>query len=98
VLLAIIFRTDNFPTEHSEDLPEYDSGTQSLSASTQLDGPVSLEVLRSDIRNRQTALSWLRLLGHLVSLEKLVPYGRLRIRAVQQQLSLMWHHTQTIIQ
>ncbi len=38
--------------EESEDLPEYDSGTQSLSASTQLDGLVPLEVLRGDIRNR----------------------------------------------
>jgi hypothetical protein len=45
------------------------------------------------VERSQTALSWLRLLGHLVSLEKLVPYGRLRIRAVQQQLSLMWNQS-----
>ena len=41
----------------------------------------------------QTALSWQRLLGHLVSLEKLVPYGRFRIRAVQQQLCLHWNQS-----
>ena len=34
----------------------------------------------------QPALLWLRLLGHLVSLEKLVPYGRLRIQPIQFQL------------
>jgi hypothetical protein len=43
---------DNLPTEESEDLPEYDSGTQSLSAVTQLGGLVPLEILRGDIRNR----------------------------------------------
>jgi len=41
-------------------------------------------------RRAQPARSWQRLLGLLVSLEKLVPYGRTRIRAVQQQLSLNW--------
>ena len=30
------------------------------------------------------------LLGHLVSLEKLVPYGRIRIRPIQWQLRLQW--------
>ena len=35
----------------------------------------------------QPALLWLRLLGHLASLEKLVPYGRLRIRLIHFQLS-----------
>jgi hypothetical protein len=43
---------DNLPMEESEDLPEYDSGTQSLSASIYLDGLVPLDVLRGDIRNR----------------------------------------------
>ena len=38
----------------------------------------------------QPALLWLRLLGHLVSLEKLVPYGRLRIRPIQFQLRSGW--------
>ena len=36
------------------------------------------------------ALLWLRLLGHLASLEKLVPYGRLRIRPIQFQLRSEW--------
>ena len=36
------------------------------------------------------ALLWLRLLGHLASLEKLVPYGRLRIRPIQFQLRSGW--------
>jgi hypothetical protein len=43
---------DKLPLEESEDLPEYDSGSQSLSASTFLDGLVPLDVLRGDIRNR----------------------------------------------
>ena len=38
----------------------------------------------------QPALLWLRLLGHLVSLEKLVPYGRLHIRPIQFQLRSGW--------
>ena len=38
----------------------------------------------------QPALLWLRLLGHLASLEKLVPYGRLRIRPIQFQLRSEW--------
>ena len=38
----------------------------------------------------QPALLWLRLLGHLVSLEKLVSYGRLCIRPIQFQLRSGW--------
>ena len=36
------------------------------------------------------AVQWLQVLGHLVSLEKLVPYGRIRIRPIQWQLRLQW--------
>ena len=36
------------------------------------------------------AVQWLQVLGHLVSLEKLVPYGRIRIRPIQWQLRLHW--------
>ena len=36
------------------------------------------------------ALEWLRLLGHLVSLEKLVPWGRLHLRSLQFQLRSHW--------
>ena len=36
------------------------------------------------------AVQWLQVLGHLVSLEKLVPYGRIRIRPFQWQLRLNW--------
>ena len=49
--------------------------------------PIAKEFLA---KQAQPAQSWQRLLGHLVSLEKLVPYGRARIRAIQQQLSLNW--------
>ena len=41
----------------------------------------------------QPALLWLRLLGHLAFLEKLVPYGRLRIRPIQFQLRSGWSQT-----
>ena len=41
-------------------------------------------------KSAQPAILWLRLLGHLISLEKLVPYGRLRIRPIQWNLSLNW--------
>ena len=41
----------------------------------------------------QPALLWLRLLGHLASIEKLVPYGRLRIRPIQFQLRSGWSQT-----
>ena len=37
-----------------------------------------------------TAVQWLQVLGHLVSLEKLVPYGRIRICLIQWQLRLHW--------
>ena len=37
-----------------------------------------------------SAVQWLQVLGHLVSLEKLVPYGRIRIRTIQWQLRLQW--------
>ena len=36
------------------------------------------------------AVQWLKVLGHLVSLEKLVPYGRMHIRSIQWQLRLHW--------
>ena len=36
------------------------------------------------------AVQWLQVLGHLVSLEKLVPYGRIRIRPIQGQLRFHW--------
>ena len=36
------------------------------------------------------AVQWLQVLGHLVSLEKLVPYGRIRICPIQWQLRLQW--------
>ena len=36
------------------------------------------------------AVQWLQVLGNLVSLEKLVPYGRIRIRPTQWQLRLQW--------
>ena len=36
------------------------------------------------------AVQWLQVLGHLVSLEKLVPNGRIRIRPIQWQLRLHW--------
>ena len=35
-------------------------------------------------------VQWLQVLGHLVSLEKLVPYGRFRICPIQWQLRLQW--------
>ena len=41
----------------------------------------------------QPALLWLRLLGHLAFLEKLVRYGRLRIRPIQFQLRSGWSQT-----
>ena len=41
----------------------------------------------------QPALLWLRLLGHLASLEKLVPYGRLRMRPIQFQFRSGWSQT-----
>ena len=41
----------------------------------------------------QPALLWSRLLGHLASLEKLVPYGRLRIQPIQFQLRSGWSQT-----
>ena len=37
------------------------------------------------------AVQWLQGLGHLVSLEKLMPYGRIRIRPLQWQLGLHWN-------
>ena len=37
------------------------------------------------------AALWLQVLGHLVSLEKLVPYGRVRIRPLQWQLKQHWN-------
>ena len=36
------------------------------------------------------AVQWLQVLGHLVSLEKLVPYGQISIRPIQWQLRLHW--------
>jgi len=39
----------------------------------------------------QPAMQGLRILGHLVSLEKLIRYGRVRIRPMQQQLSSCWN-------
>ena len=36
------------------------------------------------------AVQWLQVLGNLVFLEKLVPYGRIRIRPTQWQLRLQW--------
>ena len=36
------------------------------------------------------AVQWLQVLGHLVALEKLVPYGRMLIRPIQWQLRLHW--------
>jgi hypothetical protein len=36
------------------------------------------------------ACQWLQILGHLTSLEKLVPYGRTRIRPIQWQLRSHW--------
>ena len=36
------------------------------------------------------AVQWLQVLGYLVSLDKLVPYGRIRIRPIQWQLRLHW--------
>ena len=36
------------------------------------------------------AVQWLQVLGHLVSLGKLVPYGRIHIRPIQWQLRLHW--------
>ena len=39
------------------------------------------------------AVQWLQVLGHLVSLEKLVPYGRTRIRPIQWQLRLQWNQS-----
>jgi len=41
-------------------------------------------------RQAQPAQLWRRVLGHLASLEKLVPYGRFRIRPIQLQLRLNW--------
>jgi len=38
----------------------------------------------------QPAVQWLQVLGHLTSLEKLVPYGRVRIRPIQNQLRAHW--------
>ena len=39
------------------------------------------------------AVQWLQVLGHLVSLEKLVPYGRIRIRPIQWHLRLQWNQS-----
>ena len=39
------------------------------------------------------AVQWLQVLGHLVSLEKLVPYSRIRIRPIQWQLRLQWNQS-----
>ena len=36
------------------------------------------------------AWEWLRLLGHMASLEKLVPFGRSHMRSLQYQLKLHW--------
>ena len=36
------------------------------------------------------AIMWLKLLGHMVSLEKLVPYGRMHLRSLQFQLKQHW--------
>ena len=36
------------------------------------------------------AVQWLQVLGHLVSLEKLVPYGRIHICPIHWQLRLHW--------
>ena len=41
-----------------------------------------------------TSVQWLQVLGHLVSLEKLVPYGRIRIRPIQWQLRLQWNQSE----
>jgi len=41
-------------------------------------------------RQAQPAQLWRRVLGHLASLEKLVPYGRVRIRPLQHQLAVNW--------
>ena len=41
-------------------------------------------------KQAQPAQLWARVLGHLASLEKLVPYGRVRLRPLQLQLRLNW--------
>ena len=51
---------------------------------------LSNEFLSSDL---QPAILWQRLLGHMASLEKLVPCGRLRIRSLQWQLKVNWSPT-----
>ena len=42
------------------------------------------------------AVQWLQVLGNLVSLEKLVPYGRIRIHPTQWQLRLQWSQSKEI--
>lgn len=50
-----------------------------------------LSLVQDFLNNRDPqAIKWLRVLGHLVSLEKLVPYGRLRLRPLQTQLRRHW--------
>ena len=43
--------------------------------------------------DHQSAWDWLRLLGHLVSLEKLVPWGRMHLRSLQFQLKEYWNQS-----
>ena len=43
------------------------------------------------VQQSPPAYQWLQILGHLVSLEKLVPYGRIRIRPLQWQLRQFWN-------
>jgi hypothetical protein len=42
----------------------------------------------------QPAWEWLRLIGHLVSLEKLVPMGRMHLRSLQLRLKEFWSQDQ----
>ena len=45
-----------------------------------------LSVAEGFTAQQSPAVQWPQVLGHLVSLEKLVPYGRIRIRPIQWQL------------
>ncbi|MEL7079321.1 MAG: reverse transcriptase domain-containing protein [Cyanobacteria bacterium J06582_2] len=46
------------------------------------------------IKQEQTARQWQVILGHMSSLEKLIPYSRLRMRTLQWQLNQFWRPSQ----
>lgn len=49
------------------------------------------------IDRSQTALQYLRVIGHMVSLEKLIPGARLRIRSLQFHVSSHWDFSKDVL-